>query len=174
MVDFSDPRAKPRLELVVAMAANGVIGRDNALPWHLPADLAFFKRVTLGHPVLMGRRTWQSIGRPLPGRTNLVLTRDRQFKAPGAVPVHSVEAARLAVAESDRLMVIGGAELFALLLPEALVFHLTEVAAEIAGDIIFPAWSRDEWQEEWRESHRQDDRHAFDFSFVRLRRRQSS
>jgi dihydrofolate reductase len=171
MVDRVIAVSGPRLELVVAMATNGVIGRDNALPWHLPADLAFFKRVTLGHPVLMGRRTWQSIGRPLPGRTNLVLTRDRHFVAAGAVVVHSLESARAAVAEADRLMVIGGAELFALLLPEAEVFHLTEVAADIAGDIVFPAWSRDEWQEEWREAHRRDERHAFDFSFVRLRRR---
>ena len=171
MVEQLQSPSGPRLELVVAMATNGVIGRDNALPWHLPADLAFFKKVTLGHPVLMGRRTWQSIGRPLPHRTNLVLTRDQHFKAPGAVIVHSLADARAAVSEADRLMVIGGAELFGLLLPEAQVFHLTEVAADVSGDIVFPAWSRDEWQEEWREFHGRDERHAFDFSFVRLRRR---
>jgi dihydrofolate reductase len=163
-------KTAPRLELVVAVARNGVIGRDNALPWHLPKDLAFFKRVTLGHPVLMGRRTWQSIGRPLPGRVNLVLTRDQSFVAPGASVVHTLEQALNAI-PSDRLMVIGGAELFSALMPRADTLYLTEVDADVPGNVFFPDWDRNDWVEEWRESHATDDKHAYPFSFVRFVKR---
>lgn len=161
----------PRLELVVAAARNGVIGRDNGLPWRLPADLAHFKRVTLGYPILMGRRTWESIGRPLPGRQNIVLTRDPSFRAPGASVVHSLAEARAAAAGAERLMVIGGAELYRACLAEAEVVHLTEVDAEIEGDARFPPWRREDWQEVWREAHAADERHAYPYSFVTLRRR---
>jgi dihydrofolate reductase len=161
----------PRLELVVAAARNGVIGRDNGLPWRLPADLAHFKRVTLGQPILMGRRTWESIGRPLPGRQNIVLTRDPSFRAEGASVVHSLAEARAAAGGAERLMVIGGAELYRACLAEAAVLHLTEVDAEVEGDARFPAWRRDEWEEVWRESHPADERHAYAYSFVTLRRR---
>jgi dihydrofolate reductase len=161
----------PRLELIVATARNGVIGRDNALPWHLPRDLAFFKRVTLGHPVLMGRRTWESIGRPLPGRRNLVLTRDRSFAAPGGVVVHALDEAIAACRDADRLMVIGGAEIFSALLPVASVLHLTEIDAEIAGDVLFPRWDREEWAEEWQEYHPADERNAYPLRFCRFVRR---
>jgi dihydrofolate reductase len=165
------PVTGPRLEFVVAAARNGVIGRDNGLPWRLPADLAHFKRLTLGHPVLMGRRTWQSIGRPLPGRVNIVMTRDASFAAPGAVVVRSLDEARAAAAGADRLMVIGGAELYRACLPLASVIHLTEVDADVEGDTRLPSWSRDEWQEVSREAHAADERHAYRYSFVTLRRR---
>ena len=164
------PNVLPRLELVVAVARNGVIGRGNALPWRLPADLGHFKRVTMGHPILMGRRTWDSIGRPLPGRLNLVLTRDVAFVATGAQVVHRLDEA-LQQAGAGPLMVIGGAELYRACLPSAAVLHLTEVEADVEGDVRFPDWSRDEWREVWRESHPADERHAYPFSFLRLERR---
>lgn len=163
--------ARPSLELVVAAARNGVIGRDNGLPWCLPADLAHFKRVTLGHPILMGRRTWDSIGRPLPGRQNIVLTRDPAFRASGATVVHSLAEAQAAAAGAGRLMVIGGADLFRACLGDADVLHLTEVDADLEGDVQFPPWRREDWQEVWREAHPADERHAYGYSFVTLRRR---
>jgi len=162
---------RPSLELVVAAARNGVIGRDNGLPWRLPADLAHFKRVTLGHPILMGRRTWDSIGRPLPGRQNIVLTRDPSFRAAGASVVHSLAEARAAAGDADRLMVIGGAEIYRACLAEADVLHLTEVDAQIEGDARFPEWRREDWQEVSREAHPADERHAYGYSFVTLKRR---
>jgi dihydrofolate reductase len=170
-MSIETPITGPRLELVVAAARNGVIGRDNGLPWRLPADLAHFKRVTLGHPILMGRRTWDSIGRPLPGRQNIVLTRDPAFRAAGATVVHSLAAARAAAAGADRLMVIGGAQLYRECLGAADVLHLTEVDADVDGDARFPAWRRDDWQEVWREAHPADERHAYPYSFVTLTRR---
>jgi dihydrofolate reductase len=119
----------------------------------------------------MGRRTWQSLGRPLPGRLNIVLTRDPEFRADGAVVVHSLEAARRAAAGSDRLMVIGGADLYRRCLPQAAVVHLTEVDADVEGDTRFPDWRREEWQEVSRERHPADERHAWPYSFVMLTRR---
>lgn len=162
---------EPRLEFVVAVARNGVIGRGNALPWRLPADLQHFKRTTMGHPILMGRRTWESIGRPLPGRTNLVLTRAADFDAPGATVVHTLEEARRAAAGSESVMVIGGAELYRALFPEAVVLHLTEVHADVDGDVRFPDWDRTQWRETWREEHPADERHAWPYAFVRFERR---
>lgn len=167
----SSPRvALPRVEFVVAVARNGVIGRGNELPWRLPADLQHFKRTTLGHPVLMGRRTWESIGRPLPGRANIVLTRSREYVAPGAVVVPSLDAARAAAGTAEALMVIGGAELYRALLPDCAVLHLTEVHADVEGDVRFPDWNPAEWRETWREEHSADERHAHPYSFVRLER----
>ena len=161
----------PRLEFVVAVSRNGVIGRGNALPWRLPADLQHFKRTTLGHPVLMGRRTWESIGRPLPGRTNLVLTRSPDYAAPGAVVVRSLDDARSAARGAPSLMVIGGAELYRALFDAAAVLHLTEVHADVDGDVRFPDWDRAAWREAWREEHAADERHAFPYAFVRYERR---
>jgi dihydrofolate reductase len=171
---MSTSARRPRLEFVVAVARNGVIGRGNELPWRLPADLQHFKRTTMGHAVLMGRRTWDSIGRPLPGRENVVLTRDRAFAPAGARVVHSVEEALAAVPATGALMVIGGAQLYAELLPRADVLHLTEVHADVEGDVRFPGWDvpgwRDEWRETWREEHPADERHAHSFAFARLER----
>jgi dihydrofolate reductase len=160
----------PRLEFVVAVARNGTIGRDNALPWRLPADLQHFKRTTMGRPILMGRRTWESLGRPLPGRTNLVLTRAAGYVAEGATVVHTVDAALEAASGADALMVIGGAELYRELLPRAAVLHLTEVDADVEGDTRFPDWDRAAWRETWREEHAADERHAYPYAFVRLER----
>ncbi len=161
--------AAVRLEIVVAVARNGIIGRGNTLPWRLPADLAHFKRLTLGHPILMGRRTWDSLGRPLPGRRNLVLTRT-PGSIDGADVVHSVAEAKALVGEGV-LMIIGGAELYRLVLPEVDVLHLTRVEAEVDGDVAFPEWSEDDWQEVASVSHAADDRHDYDYTFRTLRRR---
>ena len=170
-MSIDTPRTLPRLELVVAVARNGLIGRGNGLPWHLPDDLKHFKRLTLGHPILMGRRTWDSIGRPLPGRRNLVLTRHLDFRAEGAEVVHSLEEALAATAAAPTLMVIGGAEIYRLCLAQARVLHLTEVAAEPAGDAYLPPFERGEWRELTREPHPADARHEFAFAFVTLERR---
>src|ERR1700683_1644574 len=118
---------RPSISLIVARASNGVIGRDNALPWHLPADLRRFKALTMGKPMLMGRRTFESIGRALPGRVNLVLTRHRQWPAPGAMAVRGLEEAFARAGDASELVVIGGAELFMLFLPLAARIYLTDV-----------------------------------------------
>jgi dihydrofolate reductase len=160
-----------RRSLVVAVARNGVIGRDNALPWHLPADLAHFKRVTLGHPVIMGRRTHQSIGRPLPGRVNIVVTRDRGYAAPGCVVVGSLNEAWRAAGEADEACVIGGTSLFAEALPRADVIYLTEVEADVSGDTYFPSFDRGEWRETEVGRHAADERNAYPIRILRLERK---
>lgn len=160
-----------RRSLVVAVARNGVIGRDNRLPWRLPDDLAYFKRVTMGHPVVMGRRTWQSIGKPLPGRTNIVVTHDPRLEAPGCVVAHSLEEAWRAAEGADEACVIGGTTLFAETLPVADVIHLTEVEADVEGDTYFPDFDRSAWRETEVARHAADARHAYAFRIVRLERR---
>src|SRR5262245_44446097 len=149
------------------MADNGVIGRDNGLPWRLPDDLKRFKSLTMGHAVLMGRRTWDSIGRALPGRRNLVLTRDRAWRAPGAEAVHSLEEARARNGEAT-LFVIGGAEVFSLAWPFVGRLELTEVHAAPEGDVRLAGFDRGEWREVSRIEHPADERHAAPFSFVTL------
>lgn len=163
--------AEPRLEFVVAVARNGVIGAAGGLPWRLPEDLKHFRRLTVGRPVLMGRRTWDSLGRPLPERTNLVLTRDPAWFAPGAVRVGSLAEARAAAGSAPRLMIIGGAELYRATLPDAATIHLTEVHADVPGDVRFPPLDPAEWRETAREDRPADERHAYPYSFVTLTRR---
>jgi dihydrofolate reductase len=154
-----------KLSAVVAASDNDVIGRDNALPWHLPADLAYFKRVTLGKPVLMGRRTALAIGRALPGRENLVLTRGTQAPYAGQQVVHSLDEA-CARAGMD-LAVIGGGEVYALALPHATHLHLTWVDTVVEGaDTFFPAFDESAWQVTSRELHPADARHAYAMAFV--------
>ena len=157
--------------LVVAVARNGVIGRDNRLPWKLPKDLAYFKRVTMGHPIVMGRRTWQSIGRPLPGRDNIVVSRNPAFEAPGATVVTSLDAAWRAAGNAEEVCVIGGTSLFAESLPIADRIHLTEVDAVVEGDTFFPEFDRGQWVEREVERHAADERHAYPFRIVVLERR---
>lgn len=161
---------RPKITLVVARARNGVIGKDGALPWHLPADLRHFKRVTTGTPMIMGRRTFDSLPRLLPGRRHIVLTRDRNWRAHGAEVVHTPEAALAAAADADRVSIIGGADIFAAFLPLADAIELTEVHGDIEGDTVMPAPDPAVWTEAAREDHpAEDDRPAF--SFVRLERR---
>src|SRR5512140_224732 len=158
------------VSLVVAVARNGVIGRDNELPWKLPADLAYFKRVTMGHPVIMGRRTYESIGKPLPGRKNIVLTRDASYAAPGCTVVNRLEDALKAAGGAREVCVIGGTMLFEETLPIAERIHLTEVEADVEGDTFFPPLDRGEWTEREVERHGVDDRHAYPFRIVVLER----
>jgi dihydrofolate reductase len=158
--------------IVVARADNGVIGRDNQLPWHLPADLRHFKQLTAGHPVVMGRRTFESIGRPLPGRRNIVVTRQLDWQAPGVEVAHSVLGALELARKSDEdVCVIGGAEIYREALPAVDVVYLTEVHYAPEGDAVLPDFGAETWREESRERHEPDDKHAHAFSFVTLRRR---
>jgi dihydrofolate reductase len=152
-----------RIYLVAAVAKNGVIGAGGKLPWHLPEDLKHFRKLTLGHPVIMGRRTWESLGKPLPGRENIVVTRRAGFEAPGASVAASLAAAIALCAGEPVAFVIGGAELYAAALPLADGLVLTEIGRDYAGDTVFPAWDRDAWRVMQRESHTSADGLRFDF-----------
>ncbi|MET0279643.1 MAG: dihydrofolate reductase [Steroidobacteraceae bacterium] len=158
-----------RLTAVFAASDNDVIGRDNALPWHLPADLAQFKRLTMGKPILMGRRTFESIGRPLPGRRNLVMSRGG-FSAPGVETVRSVEEALALVAGEPELANIGGAEVFRLALPRTDVIYLTRVHCTVQGDTFLPPLPPAEWREVAREEWPADERNAWPMTFSTLQR----
>lgn len=162
----------PRLVAVVAMAENGVIGVDNRLPWRLPADLRRFKAITLGKPVLMGRRTFDSIGRPLPGRQNIVLTQDPSWSAEGVVAAHSLGEALGAAGRAAELMVIGGAGVYALCWPRVERLELTLVHARPEGDTRLADFDWAEWRELARERHCADERHDHDYSFITLERRE--
>lgn len=148
------------------MARNNVIGRDNGLPWRLPEDLEHFKTVTMGKPVLMGRKTHESIGKPLPGRTNLVLTRDPGWRAEGVVVVHSIAEAL----QGDEVAGIGGAEIFRLLIPLAARIYLTRIEADIPGDTVFPPLDYSQWVETDSRRFAADERNAYDMTFVTLER----
>lgn len=158
-----------KLTAVVAASDNDVIGRGNALPWHLPADLAHFKRLTLGKPVLMGRRTFEAIGRPLPGRRNLVLSRTG-FAAPGVETVASLQEARDKVAGEQELMIIGGAQLYAQALPDTDTIHLTRVHCQLDGDAFLPSLPASQWREVSRETRASDERNAYAMTFIELQR----
>lgn len=158
-----------------AMSRNRVIGRNNALPWYLPEDLKYFKRVTMGKPIIMGRKTWESIGRPLPGRTNIVITRSSGYEVPEGVRVVLSLAAALDLAEKicmihglDEAVVIGGAEIYALALPVANRLYMTQVHAEVDGDAYFPQIILDAWQELGREDFAASGANPYDYSFVVL------
>ena len=151
------------------MDEDGLIGRDNALPWRLPEDLKFFRRITLGKTVLMGRRTWDSLGKPLEQRQNWVLSRDPAFKPEGARVFANLEGA-LAAHEDGELMVIGGAELFRQALPLAQRIYLTRVHARLEGDVRFPAFDAGAFRQTSREDRPADARHAYPYSFITLER----
>lgn len=167
--------SRPELSLVVAMDEAGLIGRDGQLPWRLPNDLAHFKRLTLGKTVLMGRRTWESLGRPLPGRDNWVLSRDPGYAPAGARVFASLDAALAAAQGRDEVLVIGGAELYRLALPRVQRMYLTQVLARIGGaaadDVHFPAYDAARFRELERQDHRADERHPYPYRFVTLERR---
>ncbi|WP_119154671.1 dihydrofolate reductase [Caldimonas tepidiphila] len=170
----TSPAARPVVALIAAVARNGVIGRDNALLWHLPEDMKHFRRVTLGCPVIMGRRTWDSLPdafRPLPRRRNIVVTRNPQWQAPGAEAAHSIEAALALVAQEPRVFVIGGAQLYAEALPRADELVLTELDRDFDGDAAFPAWPREAFDEVSREVREAEAPHGFGYAFVTYRRR---
>jgi len=159
------------LELVVAVAENDVIGRGNQLPWHQPADLRHFKSLTLGKPVLMGRKTYESIGKALPGRSNIVLSRSQEFSPGDCVVVRTLDDARIAAGAEAPLMVIGGAEIYRQCLPLASRIHLTLIHAQIEdGDTVFAGWRGAEWNASSRERHEADDKNAYAYSFITLER----
>ena len=161
------------ISFVVAVAENNVIGKDGGMPWgRLPADLRHFKALTLGHPVIMGRRTYDSLGRALPKRPNIVITRQQDWAAPGCETAASLPAALARAGELDEeVCVIGGGEIYREALPAADVIYLTEIHHSFEGDAFFPVLSPTEWREETRERHEADADHAYAFSFVTLRRR---
>ena len=156
-----------KISIIVAMAENRVIGRDNGLPWHLPADLKHFKAITMGKPIIMGRKTWESIGRPLPGRINIVVTRTPNFMADGCVVVHSIEEA---LAGHDEAMVIGGAEFYRQVLPQATTLYLTLVHDVFDGDTFFPELDEQAWREVERSDFAADEKNPHAYSFIRLER----
>ncbi len=162
-----------QLSAIVATDRRGTIGRDGQIPWYLPADLRYFKRTTLGHPVIMGRKTFRSIGRPLPGRTNIVLTRDPFFRATGTVVVHSLREAlgHPAVTESAESFIIGGGELYASSLHLVTTVYRTIVDADIPdGDAFFPELPPGQWREVWSEAHRPQGKDELAYRFSRLER----
>jgi dihydrofolate reductase len=159
------------VSIVVAADERNAIGRRGGLPWRLPNDLKHFKTLTLGKPVLMGRKTWDSIGRPLPGRHNIVITRQSGLTIEGATVVASLVRAFEVAGDVPEACVIGGADIFRLALPRTDVVHLTRVHATCEADTFLPALETSEWMEVAREDHAPDDRHAYAYSFVELRRR---
>jgi dihydrofolate reductase len=159
-----------KVSIIAALADNGVIGRAGTLPWHLPDDLRRFKALTLGRPILMGRRTYESIGTPLPGRRNLVLTRGHLRLPAGAHAVDSLEAALTQCAAAAELCVIGGAEVYAQALPLATHLELTRVHVRIEGDVLFPEYDPRHWRELERSEHAADERHAWPMTFLTLTR----
>jgi dihydrofolate reductase len=159
------------ISIIVAADDHGGIGSRGRLPWHLPHDLKRFKALTMGKPIVMGRKTWASIGRPLPGRRNIVISRQTDFDAPGAEVVGSLDAALAKAGDAPEVCVIGGAEIYRLALPLARRVHLTRVHATVDADAHFPDLDPARWEEVAREDHPADERHAYAYSFVELRRR---
>jgi len=149
------------IALVVATDLDGVIGRENRLPWHLPRDLSRFKAITMGKPMIMGRRTWDSIGRALPGRRSIVLTRRHDFVAPGAEIAHTADEALALAAPAAEVMVIGGADVFRAFLPRADRLYWTQIQARIEGDVRFPGIDAATWREVAREDHPSDARNPY-------------
>jgi dihydrofolate reductase len=167
---------RPRIALIWAMARNRVIGRHNTLPWHLPADMKHFRELTTGHPVLMGRKTFESLGRPLPNRANIVITTDCLYAPQGVHVAHSLDealalAAALMPPSDPMVFVIGGENLYAQMLPRADRLHLTLVDAEIDGDAHFPEFDLEAWRETQRVAHPADDKNPFPCVFLTLERK---
>lgn len=155
-----------KVSLIVAMARNRVIGRDNRLPWRLSSDLKWFKSLTMGHHVIMGRRTYDSIGRPLPGRTSIVISRTWSAAPEGVTVVRSIEEALEAARGEEEVFVLGGAEVFRRTLPMADTLFLTLVHADVEGDVLFPELEPDDWQLVSREDHDSDEKNEYPFSFL--------
>ena len=165
--------ANVKIAMIAAMANNRVIGADNAMPWHLPADLAHFKRTTLGKPVIMGRKTYESIGRALPGRLNIVITRDDQYSLEDATVVHSPEEALALANEQDtqEVMIIGGGNIYQQFLPQASTLYLTFIDLDVAGDTQFPDYEASgDWDMSEEQVHTPDDKNQYGYRFVTLQR----
>lgn len=162
-----------KLSAIVATDLNGTIGKANEIPWYLPADLKFFKRTTIGAPVIMGRKTYESIGRPLPKRTNIVLTRDPFYVGNGIVVVHSLEEALMldVCREAEDVFIIGGGEIYRQSMPLVERVFLTIVDTEIEdGEAFFPSLDQEEWEETWNEEHKADEKNELDYRFSKWER----
>ena len=161
-----------QLSLIVATAENRIIGKENKMPWHLPADLAYFKKITLGKPIIMGRKTFESIGRPLPGRQNIVISRNGDYSAEGIDVVSSVEQALQLAATADEIMVIGGGAIYAHCMPAATRLYVTHIKADIDGDTQFPAFDTDKtWLKTTSELRSADEKNGYDLDFCVYQRR---
>jgi dihydrofolate reductase len=156
----------PVITLIAARARNGVIGRNNQMPWKIAGEQAYFKRMTMGSPIVMGRKTWESLGRPLPGRRNIVVTRNPAYTATGADVVGSLDDALRLVGDAEQIFVIGGAQLYAAAMPRANRILLTEIDADFDGDTFMPALDRNKWRETSREVHPPTTERPFSYSFV--------
>lgn len=151
--------------IVVALAENNVIGDNNQLIWHLPADLQFFKKITMGKPIVMGRKTFLSIGKPLPGRSNIVITRDKNFSISGLEIFHSVEEVLASFDTQQEVMIIGGAEIYRQFLPSVSRLYITRVHEKFSGDTFFPQFDYSEWKLISSEFHAKDEKNIYDFTF---------
>lgn len=160
----------PVIEMVVAVAENGIIGKDGDMPWRLPSDLKHFKQVTMGCPIIMGRQTWESIGRPLPGRVNIVISRSALDLPDGVVGVATPEEALVAAGDAETVMIIGGGQIYKLFEPQAATIHLTEVHATPDGDTSFALQNPDDWHEAARERFSAGENDSADYSFITLKR----
>jgi len=160
-----------KITLIVAAAENNAIGKDNQMPWHLPNDFKYFKKTTLGHSVVMGRKTFDSIGKPLPERRNIILTRDQDYTSPDVDVANSVDDVLTYCRDEREIFVIGGANVFKQFMPLAQKVYLTRVHTAIDGDAFFPELSENEWQLTRSEHHQKDEKHAFDYSFEVWERR---
>ena len=154
------------LSIITAMDQNRLIGRDNALPWHLPADLAFFKKTTLGKPILMGRKTYESIGRPLPGRQNIIISRDPNYRIDGCDTATGIEHALEMIKNQPEAMLIGGSSLYQQTIDLADKLYITFIHSQFEGDAWFPEIPSQNWVESAREDHSADDKNAYNYSFV--------
>ena len=161
-----------RLSIVVAMDDNRLIGKDNKLPWHLPADLAYFKKITIGKSILMGRKTYDSIGRPLPNRRNIVITRNTNIVIPGCEVVSNIEQALSITKDEPEVMVIGGASLCEQLLPDVSRLYITKIEGSFDGDVYFPNYDKSEWHEVSCETHQADSLNIYEHHFIVLERSQ--
>lgn len=159
-----------QIAAIVALSENRAIGIDNKLPWHLPADLRHFKEVTLGKPIIMGRKTYESIGRPLPGRKNIIVTRDKTFSAAGCDIVHSLSDAIQAASDAEEIFIIGGAQLFAEAMPLVQRLYLTVIHENFKGDTFFPSLNNNEWHETHHEDHEPDEKNIYRYSFITMQR----
>jgi dihydrofolate reductase len=159
------------VSIIVAFDQNRLIGRDNGLPWHLPADLKHFKQITMGHYMIMGRKTFESIGKPLPGRTSVVITRQPDLQYEGCIMAHSVEDALAKCPSDAKVFIIGGAEIFNQSLPLCDFLHTTLIHHAFEGDTHFPAVEAETWEEVAREDHHADDKNAWDYSYIDYRRK---
>ena len=159
------------VSLIVALSENNVIGKGNTLPWRLSADLKRLKGLTMGHHIIMGRKTWESLGRPLPGRKHVIITRSKDYEVEGATVVHSIEEALEASKGDDQVFIFGGGEIFKMALPFVEKIYMTRVHKHIEGDAFFPKLDDGDWKEILREDHRADEKNEYDYSFIDYQRK---